>query len=651
MCGIAGKLSSTNAIDRVVIDRMCSALEHRGPDSRGIFLDRNIGLGVQRLAVIDLKTGDQPISNEDQSVVVVLNGEIYNYRELRSSLLDAGHRFRSHADTEVIPHLYEDYGVECVRMLRGMFAFALWDARRRLLLLARDRIGKKPLYFSFDGSNFWFASEAKAILQDPTVPRDVDAASIDAFLHYGHVPGSKSAFARLSRLPPAHTLVFDGNRIELRRYWDLSYAGELQLSDHEACELIRTHLSEATRLRLRSDVPLGAFLSGGVDSSAVVATAAQHATGRLQTFTIGFPSERFDEREAARKVARLFDTDHHELVVEPHLVEVLPRLAWHYGEPFSDQSAIPSFYLSELTRRDVTVALNGDGGDEAFAGYRRYIGVDVARRLEVIPTFAARATEGILTRFGTGNAQDTKRARLLRLSQALQLDAASRYATWVACFNARERRALYTPEFADRVSSSHPEALMRHAYEASDAPTLVERLLDVDTRTYLPDQLLVKMDIASMAHSLEVRSPLLDHVFMEMVASLPLSAKVSRGTSKRLLKDAVRPWIPDDVLDRPKRGFTMPIARWLRHDLRQLPGALLLESQAQGRELFERHAIKRLIADHQRGIADNSDKLWALIQLELWFRTYVDTRANGPITLDLADLLSLDAAPTEARRA
>jgi asparagine synthase (glutamine-hydrolysing) len=642
MCGIAGKLSSTDAIDRVVIDRMCSALVHRGPDSRGIFLDRNIGLGVQRLAVIDLETGDQPISNEDQSVVVVLNGEIYNYRELRSSLLDAGHRFRSHADTEVIPHLYEDYGVECVRMLRGMFAFALWDARRRVLLLARDRIGKKPLYFSFDGSNFWFASEAKAILQDPTFPRDVDAASIDAFLLYGHVPGSESAFAGLSRLRPAHTLVFDGNRVELRRYWDLSYAEELQLSDYEACELIRNHLSEATRLRLRSDVPLGAFLSGGVDSSAVVATAAQHATGRLQTFTIGFPYERFDERETARKIARLFDTDHHELVVEPQLVEVLPRLAWHYGEPFSDQSAIPSFYLSELTRRDVTVALNGDGGDEAFGGYRRYIGVDVARRLEVIPTFAARATEGILTRFGTGDAHDTKRARLLRLSQALQLDAASRYAAWVACFNASERRALYTPEFADRVSSSHPEALMREAYESSDAPTLVERLLDVDTQTYLHDQLLVKMDIASMAHSLEVRSPLLDHVFMEMVASLPLSAKISRGTSKRLLKDAIRPWIPDDVLDRPKRGFTMPIAHWLRHELRQLPASLLLDSQAQGRRLFESHAIKRLIANHQRGVADNSDKLWALIQLELWFRTYVDTRANGPITLDFADLLSRD---------
>jgi asparagine synthase (glutamine-hydrolysing) len=641
MCGIVGKISFRESVDRALIDRMCDVIEHRGPDSRGVFLARNVGLGVQRLAIIDLKTGNQPIFNEDHSVVVVLNGEIYNYRELRSSLLEAGHHFASHSDTEVIPHLYEDHGDECVRMLRGMFAFALWDTRRQLLLLARDRIGKKPLYFSLDGNSLWFASEAKAILQDPTVPRDVADAAIDAFLQYQHVPGVDSAFAALSKLPPAHTLTFDDTGPpKQKRYWELSYADQLQQSDEESCELIREHLLQATRLRLRSDVPVGAFLSGGVDSSAVVAAAAQQTAGRLKTFTIGFPDQRFDERRNAREVAQLFDTDHQDFVVEPRLIEVLPRLAWHYGEPFADQSAIPTFYLSEMTRRDVTVALNGDGGDESFGGYRRYIGNDVARRLEFVPPMAARISEGLLSRIGTGNAQDTIRARLLRLSRALQLDGAARYEMWIACFTPSERRALYTPEFAQRVSTTRADAVIREAYESSDARTLIERLLDVDMQTFLPDQLLVKVDIASMAHSLEVRSPLLDHVFMEMAAKLPVTAKISRGASKRLLREAVRPWIPNSVLDEPKRGFTMPIANWLRNQLRELPATILLDSQALGRGMFETRTIDRLISEHQRGTEDNSDKLWALIQLELWFRTYVDVQPRGPIALDFAELLS-----------
>lgn len=642
MCGIAGKISPGGEVDRSLIERMCDVIEHRGPDSRGVFIDRNVGLGVQRLAIIDLQTGNQPIFNEDRSVVTILNGEIYNYRELRSSLLEAGHEFSSHSDTEVIVHLYEEKGDDFVQLLRGMFALALWDLKGQRLLLARDRVGKKPLYFSFDGRSFWFASEAKAILQDPSVPRNVDYPALDAFLQFQHVPGTHCAFAALSKLPPAHTLVFHNGRVEHKRYWKLSFGEQPQQSDQESCDLIRVHLLEATRLRLRSDVPVGAFLSGGVDSSAVVAAAAQQTAGRLKTFTIGFSNEGFDERQKAREVAQLFDTEHQELVVDPKLIDILPRLAWHYGEPFADQSAIPSFYLSEMTRRDVTVALNGDGGDETFGGYRRYIGVDVAGRLERIPAIAVRVADRVLSRIGTGKAQDTKRARLLRLARALQVDAASRYGMWIACFNSNDRRALYTPEFAAQLRANSPDAVIREAYEASDAPTVIERLLDVDTQTFLPDQLLVKMDIASMAHSLEVRSPLLDHVFMEMAASLPVTAKISRGTGKRLLKEALRPWIPKDVLDRPKRGFTMPIAHWLRHELRQLPAALLLDSHALGRGMFERRAIEQLITDHQRGAADNSDKLWALIQLELWFRTYVDTRSNGPITLDFADLLSLD---------
>jgi asparagine synthase (glutamine-hydrolysing) len=639
MCGIAGKISLDAEVDRSLIDEMCEVLEHRGPDSRGIFLDRNVALGVQRLAIIDLATGDQPIFNEDRSVVVVLNGEIYNYRELRDSLLHAGHRFTSQTDTEVIVHLYEEHGDNCVRELRGMFAFALWDLRRQRLLLARDRLGKKPLYFSFHRNGLSFASEVSALLMDPDVPRDFDATAIDAFLHYRCVPNSYCAFSGVSKLRPAHTLVVQGDRSDQRRYWRLSYADQVRLSSEESCELIRAHLLEATRLRLRSDVPLGAFLSGGVDSSAVVAAMAQLASGRVNTFTIGFPDERLDERHYARDVAQTFDTEHHEFVVEPHVIELLPRLAWQYGEPFADHSAIPSFYLSEVTRRHVTVALNGDGGDESFGGYRRYVGNDVARRLERVPSSAAHAAEVALRRLGTGDAQDSRRASLLRLSRALQLDPPGRYVMWQACFDASERRHLYTADFADSVGASGVDSVIRSPYEASDAPTLIERLLDVDTQTYLPDQLLVKMDIASMAHSLEVRSPLLDHVFIEMAASLPLSAKVSGRTSKRLLKDAVRPWISDHVLERPKRGFTMPIAHWLRNELRQLPAMILFDSQSD-RGLFKRQAIESLIDDHHRGRADNSNKLWALIQLELWLRTYIGRDPRGPIALDLTDAIS-----------
>jgi asparagine synthase (glutamine-hydrolysing) len=640
VCGIAGKVTLGEPVDPALIERMCDVIEHRGPDSRGTFVEGRVGLGVQRLAVIDLATGDQPISNEDGSVVVVLNGEIYNYVELRQSLAERGHVFATNSDTEVLVHLYEDHGAELVQMLRGMFAFALWDRPRGRLLLARDRLGKKPLYYAFDGSRLWFASEAKSILQDPGVAREVEPAAIDAFLQYRYVPAPLSAFRALSVLRPAHTLLFESDgRLRETRYWKLSYHDRLRLDEDDACELIREQLLDATRVRLRSDVPLGIFLSGGVDSSAVVAAAARVSERRLQTFTIGFSSEEFDERRHARTVAAMYDTDHHELVVEPDVVEVLPRLAWHYGEPFADHSAVPSFYLAALTRQHVTVALNGDGGDESFGGYRRYVGNDLAARIDLMPAAVAHAVERALGRWGTGANQDGRRARLLRVARTAGADPADRYARWIACFDGAERRALYTAGFAAQVGTADADEVVRAPFRASDASTLIERLLDVDVQTYLPGQLLVKMDIASMAHSLEVRSPLLDHHFVELAARLPLTAKVSGGTGKRLLKKAVAPWLPRDLPERPKQGFAMPVARWLRAELRDLPRALLLDDTARARELFRLPAVERLISDHHRGIADNTNRLWALMQLELWFRTYVDVPPRAPLTLDVAELV------------
>jgi asparagine synthase (glutamine-hydrolysing) len=630
-------VSSSARVERELVEQMCAVLRHRGPDSQGVHVEGNVGLGIQRLAVIDLRTGDQPIENEDGSVVVVLNGEIYNYRELRTELLEAGHVLTSQSDTEVIVHLYEDLGVACVERLRGMFAFALWDARRRRLLLARDRIGKKPLYYAQRGGDLWFGSEAKAILQDPALPRTADLAGIDSFLQFQYVPHERCAFEGLTKVPPAHLLTFENGRVQLSRYWKLSYAHQLTASDDELIELIREELLEATRLRLRSDVPLGIFLSGGVDSSAVLAAAAQHSSDRLQTFTIGFATQQFDERPHAAEIARLFDTDHTEVVVEPDIVEILPSLAWHYSEPFADQSAVPSFYVSELARRHVTVALSGDGGDESFGGYRRYRGNDVSQKLAFIPSALGNAAIAALTRSGLGGAQDSSRARMVRLLRGAQLDESSRYLMWMSCFGEADKDELYTESAwaAIRDRRADVPAPIRDAMSASDASSLVERLLDVDTQTYLTDQLLVKMDVASMAYSLEVRSPLLDHRFMELAAKLPLSAKLGKRTTKRLLKRALSPWIPMELLERPKQGFTMPIGRWLRVELSDLPNELLLDGRTEQRGLFEPTIIRRLIADHRSGIADNSNKLWALVQLELWFRTYVDIRPSGPIDLEL----------------
>jgi len=526
MCGIAGKLSMRGSVDRGLLVRMCEVVEHRGPDSRGLFLDEGIGLGVQRLRVIDLETGDQPIYNEDRSIVVVHNGEIYNYAELRDELRGRGHTFSTSGDTEVIVHLYEDHGADCVHYLRGMFAFALWDGMRRRLLLARDRVGKKPLFYAERDGELWFASEAKSILQDPKVERRPNLDAIDAYLHFQYVPHPLSAFEGVSKLPPAHTLVWHDGESSLNRYWRLSYRTGDVPDERVAEELIRDQLLEATRLRLRSDVPLGAFLSGGVDSSAVVAAMSRQGGGRVQTFSIGFDVAEYDETPYAREVARLYETDHHQLRVRPSALEVLPRLVWHYGEPFADHSAIPSFYLADLTRRHVTVALNGDGGDESFGGYTRYSGTTIAGRVAQLPRPARAALVRAATTIGPGERENSFRSRLNRVARRSDMQSHERYATWIACFDEAERDGLYTSEFHALLPERTARSVIRDAYLHSDGDAEIDRLLDVDVQTYLPGDLLVKMDIASMAHSLEVRSPFLDQKLMELAASFPGSGKV-----------------------------------------------------------------------------------------------------------------------------
>jgi asparagine synthase (glutamine-hydrolysing) len=630
MCGIAGKVRHDGApVDPELIARMCAALEHRGPDSRGTHLEDGVGLGIQRLRVIDLTTGDQPIYNEDGSVVVVLNGEIYNYAELRSRLIHAGHTFRTHGDTEVIVHLYEEEGASCVRHLHGMFAFALWDARRAQLLLARDRVGKKPLFYAHQGPALSFGSELRALMEDREIPRELDHKALDCYYAYQYVPAPMSAFKAVRKLPPASTLLWRDGKVTIDRYWRLDYSHKRSASESaELQEELREHIRRAVRRRLVADVPVGAFLSGGVDSSAIVAAMAEASSQPVRTFSIGFTHQGFNELPYARRVAEQFGTEHHEFVVEPSAIEILPKIVRHYGEPFADASAIPSFYLAELTRRHVTVALNGDGGDESFAGYNRYISNVFAGRMErALPLWSRRLAASVGEHLPTnGNARSTlNRAR--RVSRSLALDGPTRYARYMSYFDWDQRDQLYAPEYRAMIGSSTAPEVIAAPWHETSGSSRIDKLLEVDVQTYLPGDLLVKMDIATMAHSLEARSPLLDHELMEFAATIPGSLKLQGMNKKIILRDAVRPWLPDDLLDRPKMGFAVPIPAWFRGELRGYVRDVLLDPSTLGRGYFDASYVQSLIERHETEAEDHSFRLWALLVAELWHREFVDVTA------------------------
>ncbi len=629
MCGIVGQVSSPGGepANGVVLERMCAALEHRGPDSRGLFVDGEVGLGIQRLRVVDLVTGDQPIRNEDGSVVVVLNGEIYNFRELREDLVRRGHIFATQGDTEVIVHLYEEYGPGCVRRLHGMFAFALWDERRRQLLVARDRVGKKPLFYAFRDGALSFASELRALMEDREIPRDLDFAALDCYLAYGYVPAPLSVFRAVRKLPPAHTLVLREGRVELDRYWRLDYARKLSVSDpRELHEPIRDAICAATRRRLVADVPLGAFLSGGIDSSAVVAAMSEVGEGRVRTFSIGFEHAGFDELPHARRVAQQFGTDHHEFVVRPDAISLAPKIVRHYGEPFADASAIPSFCLAEVTRRHVTVALNGDGGDESFGGYTRYVANRVAGRLDALPMPLKRAAASATGRLGGGEVTSLAN-KVRRLGQALPLTPEARYAGYVSWFDESQRGLLYTPEFQALVGESVAPGVIAQPWMGASGADVVDVMLEVDAGTYLPDDLIAKIDIATMAHALEARSPLLDQDLMQFAASIPADLKVRGREKKWILREALREWLPDEILDRPKQGFSVPVDHWFRNELREHVRDVLLDRDALGRGYFRPEAV-RLILERQEGGAEaESKRVWALFMLEMWHREFVDQAA------------------------
>jgi len=614
LCGIAGVAGA--APDVAVLNKMAAAIIHRGPDDAGILVDDQAGLAFRRLSIIDLAGGHQPIFNEDESAAIILNGEVYNHHDLRKDLIQRGHNFRTRSDVEAVLHLWEERGERCLQDLRGMFAFAIWNRRDRSLFLARDRVGKKPLYFTrLHGGGIVFGSEIKAILQHPDVKREPDFIALDQFLTLQYVASPMTAFRGIERIPPAHWLRWRDGRIELARYWHLNYEQKLRGREEELKEEMLRLLREAVVIRLESEVPLGAFLSGGIDSSAVVAFAAEASDRPLRTFSIGFRPAQFDESRYARMIADKFATDHHELVVDAGAPELIDDIVWHYDQPFGDSSAIPSFHIARITRPHVTVVLNGDGGDESFAGYDRY---RLSRyqdyfRLPLAFRLRLQAIARPLSRF-SGRGQ--------RLLQARVRDPVDAYFATLVHLDPTRKSWLYQDDFFSKLSEEPPPPL-KHLRSTQHA-ALLDSMLDADVHNYLPDDLLVKMDVATMAHSLEARSPFLDHKVMEFMARVPAGLKLQGGQSKHLLKSALRGTLPDEILDRPKMGFGVPLGRWLRGDLHEALVDSVLSDRALARGYFRPAALREMVETHRAGSDRYQYLLWDLLLLERWHRMFID---------------------------
>lgn len=630
MCGISGIVDYNNmTVSKDVMHKMCLALSHRGPDDEGVYINSSsspsVGLGHRRLSIIDLsQSGHQPMSNEDGSVVIVFNGEVYNYPELRTELEAKGHKFKSNTDTETALHLYEELGEDFVKRLRGMFAFAIWDDSRKTLILGRDRTGKKPLLYFHDKGRFVFASEFASIFESGIIEKDVNNAAIDRYLTFGYVPAPFTAYSNVFKLLPAHILVLKDDKVMTRRYWQLDYSKKIDISEEDAASEVLRLLRHAVRIRMHSDVPLGAFLSGGIDSSAVVALMSQGSEQRIKTFSIGFEAKDYDELKYARNVADRFNTDHHEFVVRPDAASILPLLVERYGEPYADSSCIPTYYVANETKKYVTVALNGDGGDEVFGGYERYQAMVAAQILQGIPRFLSSAVKGAAAIIPDSvNSKNTMR-RMKRFAKGMELPVALRYLRWISIFNDRSKSELYSEWFKKELCGDSPlEARAIEIYLENEKNDLVDRLLNADVNTYLPDDLLVKVDITSMANSLEARSPFLDQELMEFAASLPAGYKVDLFSKKRVLKKAIRGIVPSENIDRKKMGFGVPVGDWLRKDLRDMFQESVLSPRSASGAYFSKGAIKRMFDAHADRREDHTLQLWALLMFELWHEKFI----------------------------
>ena len=640
MCGINGIVyyDKSRLVSKELIQRMNHVLRHRGPDDQGVWVKNNVGLGQARLSIIDLSPlGHQPMCNEDGSVWITFNGEIYNFPELKEFLQQKGHIFRSQTDTETVIHLWEEFGANCVQKLRGMFAFALWDERQQTLFMARDRMGKKPLFYAALPNRFIFASEIKAILQDEEFEVEPDLEAIHHYLTYQSVPAPYSAFKGIRKLPPAHSLLLKNGECKLERFWFLSYQQKLKVKGEAAekalQEEIIERLREAVRIRLMSDVPLGAFLSGGIDSSIVVALMAGLLNQPVKTFSIGFEEDEYNELPFARLVAQRYHTDHHEFIVKPDAQAIFPQLVWHYNEPFADSSAIPTYYVSKLAREYVTVVLTGDGGDENYAGYPRYANLEqqLLSRLVALkrwlqgkqPTLDEKRQ--LFTRSSLCTPQDRQRLRDLT-PQRLN------YYHRITHFSEAFQRYLYAPAFFEKIGNTFAVDVMLEKYRQADAKDFLDSTLYVDLHLYLPDTLMTKTDIAGMTHSLEARMPFLDHPFLEFTASIPSALKLKHGKiSKYILKKAVEPYLPHEVIYRQKMGFGVPTDHWFRNELKEMTYDILLSKRAIERGYFKVEYIRDMLQRHQNG-ENWQYHIWNLLMLEMWHLMFVDKILPFPIT-------------------
>ncbi|QDV56689.1 asparagine synthase (glutamine-hydrolyzing) [Rosistilla oblonga] len=634
MCGITGGLWThpQHSISADVLQRMTEAIRHRGPDDSGTHAEAmrtdpsgpvpGVALGFRRLSIIDLAGGHQPMSNEDGSIWMVFNGEIYNFGDLRRRLEGAGHRFGSSSDGESILHLYEDLGVECFSHLNGMFAVAIWDRNRRRIVLARDRLGQKPLHYTVQDDRLLFASELKSLMEVPGLRREIDPSAIDEFLTYQYVPHPNTIYRDIHKLPPGHFAVFEDEHLSVKRYWDIDLAKETPMTQEEASEQLRELLSDSVRLRLQSDVPLGAFLSGGIDSSLIVALAQQQRDDPIRTFSIGFPLKDFDETHYAKQVADHLGTQHTRFEVQPNAVDVIDKLVWHYDEPFGDSSAIPTWYLSELTRREVTVALSGDGGDELFAGYDRYRALWISRQMDRMLPMRGMLGAKWIQRLPDSTRQRSLIRRGKRFCDAISQPPARRFMNWLQIFPEALRGEIYNEDFVKQLPGDDPFEFFHMAWKQSGNRDDVTKASLADLMTYLPCDLCTKVDIASMAHGLEVRQPMLDYRVVELAARMPVKWKFRGKRGKLILDDTFGSMIPKNIWTRKKMGFGIPIAAWFKNEWRPMLHDMLLAPDAKHQQFFRPEVVAKMVHDHETGAVNHGYRLWNLLILEKWLRRW-----------------------------
>jgi len=616
MCGISGFMYFDGApVDERLIRTMSDTQSHRGPDESGVYLGSGVALGHRRLSIIDLSSGQQPLSNEDATVWISFNGEIYNYKELRRSL-ESSHRFRTRSDTETIVHLYESCPTTFVEKLGGMFAFALWDEPKRTLILARDRLGKKPLYYYLDHEKLVFASEIKAILQHPALNLDVDDLAVSDYISLGYIPAPKSIYRSIRKVRPGHYLRVRPDRVEEVKYWDLSFQPSEHRSEGEWQELLQEEMRNAVNVRLMSEVPLGGFLSGGLDSSGVVATMSALLSKPVKTATIGFEEEQFDESKFARQVSQYLGTEHHERIVTPAKIDTIEKLSWHYDEPFADSSALPTYFVSQVAREKVTVALSGDGGDENFAGYTRYFMDQQENRMRsVLPGNVRKIVFGPL---GAMYPKMDWAPRFLRAKttfQSLACDPVDGYFETMSTFRRNDKHSILSKDLKRRLGDYKSADVFRDYYRNADTDDPLSRIQYVDVKTYLTDDILTKVDRASMANSLEVRCPLLDHKLMELIASMPSSLKLKGKIGKYIFKKAMEKHLPADIVHREKMGFAVPLAQWFRNGIRDYARAHILE---QHDPYLSSSFVAKIWNQHQSGYRDRSGQLWNVLMFRLW---------------------------------